>query len=322
MRFGGGKMMKTIQLESAPEQEGPVDEEAWLLGQPPLRDYLDFVKETVVGGASITPAAVTDEWREANDYYHVLEQREAGLADRVECRDLDPALAPLVEEVKAHPSYRRSFNKLPTSFALVELDRMVVFQKSVTDTFVKALAARLGPAPTPEDVFRFALPLRTPDAPVQAQRVGSRRYVFRNDSTDFRFQESVLLRPQQLQDYESYGPIGGIIGLVVGFGPNFLSAVRYRNRLVLHNGYHRACALRERGITHVPCIVQTVTRQDELQVAAKSCVAEDPDFYFRTARPPLLKDFFDPKIRKVHRVHKQVRVIEVNFEVRDFSMPA
>src|SRR6266511_1031753 len=60
-------------------------DEVWLLGQPPLSDYLDFVRRWVIGGAREYRAALIDEWRAANDYYHELEQAEAGIADRVEC---------------------------------------------------------------------------------------------------------------------------------------------------------------------------------------------------------------------------------------------
>jgi hypothetical protein len=130
-----------------------------------------------------------------------------------------------------------------------------------------------------------------------------------------------LLQPDQIHDYKAFGPIAGVVGLVVGFGSNFLNVIRVGNRLLLHNGYHRACALRGLGITHAPCIIQTVTRLDELDMTAKGTVVEDPDFYFNTARPPLLKDFFDPQICKVLRIYKRVRTIEVTFEVRDDLLP-
>ncbi len=93
-------------------------------------------------------------------------------------------------------------------------------------------------------------------------------------------------------------------------------------RIILHNGYHRAYALRSLGITHAPCIIQTLTRNDELGVAATKKVTQDPDFYLASARPPLLKDFFDPKIRKVHQVYKTLKMIEVGFEVREFYVGA
>jgi len=124
-----------------------------------------------------------------------------------------------------------------------------------------------------------------------------------------------------VQNYHSFGPIAGVAGVVVGFGSNFLNVIRADNRLLLHNGYHRACALRALGVTHVPCIVQTVTRLDELELTAKTVVVEHPDFYFKTARPPLLKDFFDPQIRKILPTRKLVRMIEVNFEVKDYLLP-
>lgn len=295
-------------------------EEIWLLGQPPLGDYLDFVRDTGVDGANADPAALADEWRVANDYYHELEEREAGIADLVECRELDPALAPLVAEVEADARYRHAFDTLPTSFGMVELDRLVLFQQHVTRQFVNALKSRLGPAPDPETVFRFCLPLRHPDTPVRVQRVGSRRYVFCSESSDLRFHEPALFRPDQIRDHKTSGPISGIVGVVIGFGSNFLNVIRDDNRLVLQNGYHRACALRELGITHAPCIIETVTRLDELNVAAHRDVVRNPAFYFKAARPPLLKDFFDSKIRKTVRTRKILRMIEIEVDVREFEI--
>lgn len=304
----------------AADESNTASEEIWLLGHPPLRRYLDFVEDMVIGGATLDRAALIDEWRAANHYYYELRETEAGIADRVECRDLDPALRPLVEEVMADPRYRHGFDALPTSFGMVELDKLVVFQAHVTRDFINALKSRLGPDPDPEALFRFCLPLGRPEAPVRIQRVGSKRFVFTSDSTDFRFQEPVLLRPDQIQGYDTYGPVAGVVGLVVGFGSNFLNAIRGDDRLVLHNGYHRACALRELGITHAPCIIQTATCRDEIDFAAKPVVAQDPGFYFKHARPPLLKDFFDPKIRKVLPIYKTSRMIEVNFKIRDFEV--
>ena len=72
------------------------------------------------------------------------------------------------------------------------------------------------------------------------------------------------------------------------------------------------------GITHAPCVVQTASRVDELQVCVKSRIADQAEFYFESARPPLLKDFFDPRIRKLLPVRRRVRQIEVSFEIRDY----
>jgi hypothetical protein len=295
------------------------DEITWLLGQPRLQDYLRFVEEMVVGGGN--PQELCDEWRTANDYYHDLEQGEAGIADQVECRELDPALARLAQEVTATPRSRHTFATLPTRFGMVELERLVVCQPHVTRRFIDSLKSRLGPAPALEDVFRICLPVGHRDPPAQIRRAGSRRYVFSSESTDLRFHESVLLGAEQIRDYAAVGPIAGVLGLAVGFSSNLLSVISADKRLLLLNGYHRACALRELGITHAPCLIRTVTRRDELEIVADRTVCQAPAFYFKAARPPLLKDFFDPKVRKVLPVYRTRKMIEVSFEVREFEVP-
>jgi hypothetical protein len=49
-------------------------------------------------------------------------------------------------------------------------------------------------------------------------------------------------------------------------------------------------------------------------------VQEAPAFYFKAARPPLLKDFRDPKLRKLHRIPKLVQMIDVSFEIQDHQV--
>jgi hypothetical protein len=293
-------------------------EEVWLFGQPPLSRLLDFAENNVVEAERVARSVLIDEWRVANDYYQELEKTQAGIANQARHRELDPPMRALAAAVAAHPRYRRTFDRLPTSFEMIELDNVIVYQRHVTRNFVEQRMAKIGVAPDAETLFRLCLPIDDPGTPVQIQKVGSRRYTFRCPSTDFRFHEPALLRPEQVSGYESFGAIAGVVGLVVGFGSNFLNVVRIGKRVLLNNGYHRACALRALGITHAPCIVQTASRIDDLQIAVRSRVAEEPEFYFESARPPLLRDFFDPRIRRLLPIGPRMRQIEVNFEIKDF----
>jgi hypothetical protein len=311
--------MESRLVETAPEHA--TAREVWLLGQPHLSEYLDFVKNTVVNGKAANPATLTEEWRQANAYYQELEDTEHGIADHAERRELDPGLWALASEVMADPFFRQTFDTVPATIEVVELDRLVVFQKCVTWNFVARVKERIGPDPDPEALFRFCLPMGERVNPVTIRRTGSRRYVFRSDSMDLRYHGTTLFEPEQIRNHETFGPMAGVVGMVVGFGANYLNVIRVDDRLLLHDGYHRACALRELGITHAPAVVQKVTCTDELEVMAKNVIARDPDFYFRSARPPLLKDFFDPKIRRTHQTPKIVKVIEVMVEVRDFIVP-
>ena len=296
------------------------EEEAWLLGQPSLRKYLDFVDEMVIDGKLQSRIALADQWRAANDYYYELEKQEAGLADNTGVFELDPSLKQLAGAVEADSRFRRTFDLLPTRIAMVDLDQLIVSQVNVTLEHSRRLIAKIGPSPSPEDVFRFCLPLDRQEAPVSVRKIGSKRYQFWSHSSDLRFLEPVLLNGDQISQYESFGPMGGVVGLVVGFGSNFLNVIESGSRLLIHNGHHRAHALRAMGLRQAPCIIQTVTRRDELDLAASPDVAKSPEFYFSAARPPMLKDFFDPRICKVLEVHKVQRMIELSFEVKDFEV--
>jgi hypothetical protein len=109
---------------------------------------------------------------------------------------------------------------------------------------------------------------------------------------------------------------------VVGYGSNFLNAWHIENRLVLSNGSHRAFALREHGITHLPCLVQKVTRREELELVGTDVVSAHPERYLTNPRPPMLKDYFDPKLRKILNVARKHRLITLSFGVDTSEIPA
>ena len=316
-------MLRESQLETVPQAQA-WHHEAWLLGQAPLRKYLDFVSDMGAPGSAPPRPALVREWGAAAARYEALAECEANVADHPACPPLDPAVAALAAQALASPRYTRTFDSLPTCIRMVDLANLVVCQNHVTQTFVDAVKARLGPHPDPVAVFRCCLPMDDGPGPVEIREAGSRRYVFRSPSTDFRFHEPVLLREGQLGGHAAYGAVAAALGLVVGFSCNFLNAVcdDDSGRVLLQNGYHRATALLALGVRHAPCVVQTVSSRDELDIVAKSVVAGDPGYFFNAPRPPLLKDFLDPRLCKQVPVKRMLRVIELSYEVRDYFVEA
>jgi hypothetical protein len=288
----------------------------WLLGQPHLSDYLQFVATKVPGGREIDARTLTAEWRAANDLYYEIERTEAGLADTIECLALAPKLRPLARAVEANPWFRSSFDNLPVAIERVELDKLVVSQNHVESTFTGVLGGTLGAAPDEAALFHFCLPLERPMPPVRIQRLSGDRFVFSSPSTDFRAHHPMLLRPDQLAGMTSVGPYAAMVGIMVGFGSNFMSAVRSGTRVLLQNGYHRAYALRSLGFTHAYCVVEAVTRKDELKLTADGDVAADPEYYFAAKRPPLLKDFFDSRLAKPLTALPMENQVEVELQIR------
>ncbi len=297
-----------------------ISETAWLLGQPSLGSYLHFVREQTIGGRNLKRSDLVDGWRKANDYYYELEQDEAGIADTVDIRDIAPAARHVVDEITSSARFQRAFDAVPTHLAMVELDRMIVSQQHIDITHSARQQARLGTGADEATLLRFCQGLDREDAPVKVQRIGRSRFMFSSESSDFRFHEAMVLQPDVLQGISALRDGSTVLGLQVGYSSNFLNVIRSENRVALFNGHHRAYMLRALGYTHAPCVVQTVTRRDELNLIASGDLVESPAHYFKAARPPLLKDFFDSRIRKTFYLPRILRTVELSFEVREFEV--
>lgn len=296
----------------------PNAELVWILGQPHLEDFLRFVKNKVVGGDKICPRQLTDQWRTANDLYYDLEKSEAGAADGAEAEPLPAALAPLEAALRADRYFQQSYDSLPTTVEMIDLEKLIISQDHVANIFSDERGRTLGARPDPEALFRFCLPLEAEMPPVTIRRIASDRYLLSSFSTDLRAQDPRLLTRGTMTGIDSFGPMAAMVGVGVGFGSNFMSAIRSEGRLVLHNGHHRAYSLYALGIRKAPCLIETVTRTDELNLTAGGDLADRPAFFFRAARPPMLRDFFNPALTMRLPMRSLETMVEVEIKVRSW----
>jgi len=294
----------------------------FLIGRPPLGEFLGFVRLLSVERQRVSQRQLADEWLKANDHVHEVEKTEAGGADNPTVGSLPAGSDQLRLRLQADPMFLQSFQIIPTTLGIVELDRLVVFQKQINLRFVAQLQKALGARPDFEQLFRFCLPFDHPHPPAQIMQMAQNAFAFVSQSNDLRFLDAPLLDPTQIPGYVPSGPPVAIIGLVVGFGSNFLNAARIENRLVLGNGSHRAYALRDMGITHVPCLIQHVSRREEMEMLGFGDVFTNADAYLKAPRPPVLKDYFDPALRKIVPVRRKNRQVRVTFGVEQSDTPA
>jgi hypothetical protein len=298
----------------------PEDETLYLIGRPPIKGFLRFV-----AGHAVSPpdeGALSERWHQARDVIAKLETEEAGIADDPVIRKLGPEYEPLLRQLLRDPLIQNGFNTVPTEIAMVELDRMVVYQEHIDVTYARGLEKRLGASPGREDLFRTCLPYDHPQPPVKWSRMHGDRYVFMSPSNDLRYLGYMALESGNLQNYAPPGNLVGIVGIPVGFGSNFMNAIRVERRLILNNGSHRAYALRRMGVTHVPCIVQHCSTREEMEVVACSQVRRNPDLYLTHKRPPMLRDYLDPRLHMVMPVRRRLRQVTVKFEVQEDFVPA
>lgn len=306
----------------SPVGDPQTDQYLYLTGRPELRDFLRFVRRNAADPDS--EDMLIAEWQEAHRLIKQLEKDEAGAADNplIEPLDVNGRHEAFLIELLRDPILKNSFNTVPTDIAWVELDRLVVYQKHIDLTHVEAIKKKIGPNPTEEQVFKTCLSYDHAHPPVKWARKGSGSYVFISPSNDMRYLGTMPLEATQIVNYPHPGSLVAVIGLAVGFGSNFLNAIFTHNRLILNNGSHRAYALRDLGITHVPCIIQHVKTMDELDVVAATKIVNKPNYYLKNPRPSMLGDYLNPRLRKVMNVRRQLREITVKYTIDEGTIPA
>src|SRR2546423_15348778 len=85
-------------LEKEPRLEARplMDPHVFLIGRPPLKQWLGFVADLAVGeGSKVDTQQLAGEWRAAHAHIRELEKLEAGWAGKAENRPLSPHLEPL-----------------------------------------------------------------------------------------------------------------------------------------------------------------------------------------------------------------------------------
>src|SRR5213593_1203414 len=181
----GGELMErrpdAIDLEisriTSAEAHRHVDEWVYLIGRPPLNDFRHFMTVVAENGHLADELPLIEEWRAAAAHVAELQRQEAGIADNPRIEPVPRHPEGLRERVLADPVSRQAFKVVPTDVGFVELDKLVVWQKTVNRSHLDRLKQRLGPTPTDEDVFVTCLPFEHPRPPVKWMQTHSDTFV-------------------------------------------------------------------------------------------------------------------------------------------------
>jgi hypothetical protein len=292
------------------------DPTVFLSGRPPMGEFIQFLQTQTLEGAAADAGRLADQWRVARDRIDELTASEAGIADTAVARELPEPLGELASALLNDPLTRQTFGVTPTSVEMVELDKLVVYQKMINLTYARQLQSMLGEVRTDEALFHFALPTDgrydpVPNAaPMSFGPHGALLWGAVSPSNDFRVLNTMLVDPMQISGLSVNGRPTHVFAVAVGYGSNLLSAIRIGRRLVLRNGSHRAYALRAAGVSHAPILVQDIPANEESELLPPE-VQQHRDLYLAHSRPPLLRDYFDAELHivvSVPRKAKQVRV--------------
>ena len=274
-----------------------------LMGTTALTDFLAFARDfadlTVPGtGASggATQMDLAEAWRDAADIYQ-------GLATAEAYPPVLPGIFPFPEGMKAHcaaflgtPHIQREFDQVPVAFGMVPLAHLIVGLPRLNMTTVSGHSEAFGTGAIADSALaQRCLPLDPPRHSLQLleQCGNSSTFVSSRPDVD-------LLRARAVAgagaDPMGRGHVQQTLALELGFPGNVLNVIRYQNRLILNNGYHRAYALLRRGTTHVPALIQVCRHWDDVALVGAAGLYENKHVLIDAARPPLIRDFSDRRL--------------------------
>src|SRR5437879_4605802 len=98
----------TAQLHS-----GEGEEHVFLMGRPPLEEYLGFMTTEPVGAETANMGQLAEEWRDANDHIKTLQASEETLAENPPVSPVPPELTSLVADLMIDPIVLKSYAIVP-----------------------------------------------------------------------------------------------------------------------------------------------------------------------------------------------------------------
>ena len=287
----------------------------------PLPRFIRFVRERCPP-RSFDEAALMSEWREARAAALRIIDDEAGIADSVGVRALSAEMKPLAEQVLRQPSMRRLTSLVPRSWCMVEIDRLIVFQDSINLRHVDQLRASMASVPSAEDVIDLASCSGSRSHPAVRLSQSDSGFTFSSESNDLRFLDVATVEPAAIQNYDPFGSASHAIVIYLGFSDNVISATRSAKRIILTNGSHRVYVLRELGFRYVPCLLTDASDEDASDLLLPADVKQDRQFYLHAPRPPLFKDYVDPRLTKVVPVARKNFVLKAKLDLQRTAVPA
>jgi hypothetical protein len=312
---------RTKTFQEKPVSSPGKDAELHLMGATRLGEFLQFVRQRAIGGRERDECEVADLWRAAAKHYESLQTTQINAANHPKVLPLPKSMQAHVERLTAQESFRATFATVPIAFGMVPLAQLVCSQFDLTVSTLNALKKRIPKKLSPKALIDLCLPLAPGHGHCVTGREASGEYVFHSDSHDLRSFSAQLMPVSSIAGYRPRGHAQAAIVVGVGFSTNVLNVVRYANRMVLNNGYHRAMTLVSLGYTHAPCVIQVCSQGDDLGQCAMREINQNYNLYFTQSRPPLLRDYLEPALTSqwdVNPVRRQV-TIKLTYETRDIA---
>jgi hypothetical protein len=283
------------------------------LTQGELNNYLEIVSSD----SDQRKQEIKRSWPAAAAAFQQLVANEAGLPESIATKTLPPEMNDYLHHIRTDPAFAKTFANYPISFEYVEIDKLIAGQRTVHLDWVRQLIEK----GKPENIIEFCLDPGQDSTPITIARSGNTAFTASSHNPGMRFL-GVFEQPYQADDVLGHHPGGQpvhAIVLLLGYGISTINVYRVNQRLILGNGFHRLYALKTLGLTHAPAVVQQVTHP---QLEMPPVISELPrEHLVSTARPGLMKDFFDERLVCEITQKRFIKTLQVGWGTNDAQVP-
>lgn len=263
---------------------------------------------------------IMSDWDKATKLFQKIESEERGIANNNFPSNIEGSHPKLVE-ISNNPLFKNTFLNSPIEFKLVDVDRMVAPQRNVSLDYIQQLEKIIPNNPSMDDLIDVCISPIQNVFPVKTLQQAPNMCVFSSPSNDFRFLGGFVKNDLTDDDLryclEGGNPVSAVI-LFVGYGGGSVNVFQVNNRLILNNGFHRVYALRKKGITKIPVVIQKIGNP-EFEFPPQ-LLGLSNNYLLNHPRPVLVKDFFAKDLTTILRLKNTVRTVQIQWGTNQLNM--
>ncbi len=269
-----------------------------LLGFMDEKDALGFLK-THCEFEGKTDDELLKEWKSAKTVVGSLAKTDLS----PEILGLDAAHKNYLDRLTKAPQFLEAVGQSAWSFKLVEIDKLVCFQKFV-DIEYKGKKPEGKEFTDMTKLIEFCLPTEPASRTVgMSYSDAEKSFTLFSQGQDHR-----IIAP-----YDSVDPMSKrrMHGFITGWGSRLILVVKFKDRFFLKNGYHRVYELKKNHVKYLPCIL--LEGRDFVDTGAAK-LGFFPQNLLMSDRPPQLIHFFSDQISPVVQLRSMTKVIRIKAE--------
>ncbi|HXL95668.1 MAG TPA: hypothetical protein VN969_42655 [Streptosporangiaceae bacterium] len=245
--------------------------------------------EMVLGGNMIGKETSTQHRELARSAREAVASRPIGIDQTDITSDPPPELEEHISQLRQSSAGAAMFQQ-GCDVVLVDLTRVCAFQPTVV---ADAAIERVQDVKADDLAAIAAITLPTRAAEPPRIQFDQSRQLYMVASPDLNL---------QIVGYVSGPAPDGSGAVALGFtvmaAPSFLNVVRFQDRVLLRDGYHRAYGFLNHGITHVPAFIRTMEAIEDVIPPGTFL----PQHSYLGDRPPVLPDYLDDRVASTVRL--------------------